>query len=1465
MSPAPLYSYFDAQLLADFIMTSQFPGYDGTNSTAATGDQAPSYSHLNSIAAAFSSSTDDYDSYDNARVRKRRMTVSDDRRGDDVAGFSLPDVSDSLFGMLDQHHSSYSHSQPHHHGQAMASSSLSSLPIPPSLEDPMMNAAIAGGLSINSLAFSQPQYLPDSSDAQSQQQQQQVLSSPTTSSRLSTRKPQSLRVAVGRPRNESSAPNPTTPAMFTPSFMDAVEGAAAAAAGMTSPSVFYSGASPYTHEHSHHHSFSLPSSSMHHSQGTSIFNTDSAAASGSFGSDSVDPATISGASNAASAHSLGAGVFGQGSATGPNGDGGMGAGDDYSAGLHISMNAAAVAAAAAAIGGSASYDDGPANSGAPGTSAFSRVQSAGNATHLLGSSGPSQQAAAGDLGLDINTTLASFASIPGLEPFPTASMDHSFVNSTGSGDCGPYMTMSSEPALFHSMDPSAAHLHHSADHTHFASAAGPGPLNIPGAMVHASGNHMTSPVVGPSASFHSPAVPPRRSRKRAATASSIRSECQAQSAAVVPVSLQRMGSSMGTTGPSSELSACAGPAFNSQAVVTGTGSKTVMVLTSKVAQKSYGTEKRFLCPPPTILLFGDDWQLPSLASCDGSSLLDGSHSQHPGDFLASMPRISVTVPTNDGAGSSASASSECSVAAGSLPESRTAQLEWLARPDPTPKPEPHAPHNPVPTPRAPHEGEPVTGRYVAKQLFINDVDEKRKKVSVKVRLHDPSGQVVLSEFDSRPIKVISKPSKKRQSVKNVDLCIHHGSTISLFNRLRSQTVSTKYLGATRSMSVGGPRPFWFPGGGAEDAQPPSVPGHKAKGPGETTTFVARNSVWDPFIIWIVNTKLGKEEIDAFNARIAENPTPIPGYPTPPTFAMHPQCPPDLEGSGGDQGQIDMDAMGQPQPKAPIPILYNQPVILQCVSTGMCSPVLTLRKVEKGSVAVGSFYGRDPTRDVPGDPVSQLHKVAFEVRIQTQEELPAVTVSPAGLHPSVGSYLTCMGDIVGIHATCDGRQITDEGPGPGKSGAGTGGSPPGHGRKQSKDSGSVGTTSWAEDVGDSAVWTMVGTDCAIYRFDYPPSPDMLVRMRQTAASASNLPPSPTDIAAAAAASAPVHASLALPPTPTSPRGVQDYSSQHSRSRRDSSHHQHHQSHVSLDTIMNEPNTSVAMGGSDFQSGPMDPSFAAAVYGLGMDAAGVDSGVAPSHLISSQTISPGLITNMALPSSDNGGAAHNGRRGNYSAGQLNTPSPGDKMIPIVFKASVQHLPTISPSALEVADRSCGDGYSSMAERSYVTLHGLNFSPDMVVMFDGLPSVFTEFKSPETIVCLGPLASDFAGGSAATRRPGSSDDEGFEDMYTSEGNHQQQLCSPTGSSNGDSAHARSSEEGGSLASPESNTPETQRASSADSTASSATATHIGAQPACKSAKGGKSLTKVPIYLSRSGGSGPTYKTGQFYSMHF
>ncbi|KAJ2640462.1 hypothetical protein GGF40_000110 [Coemansia sp. RSA 1286] len=1276
---------------------------------------------------------------------------------------------------------------------------------------------------------------------------------------------------------------PPTPSMFSPSFANAMESAAAAStmegaaaaaaaaavAGMSSPSIFYNAASPYTPGHAHHHSFSMPGTTQQR-QNTGLFDT--GAPAGSFAREISDTGHAHGSSGAAIPHSIGPAASFRTNTSASSG--GIGADDDYSMGLQITMNAAMAAAM------SGSFDENSHNRNSSTASAFSRVQIPGNVPQMIGNNNIGTGQTPTGLGLDISTTFASFANIPGFDAFPSAPLDrqHNFSQGLAHNDCAgaSYGILSSEPALLGSMDP-AASLHTAVSHSRFISAAGSSFVSSASPSNSAMENPITSPVAGGShGSVCSPApAGTKKSRKRAATVSTIRAEAHQQPqpqlqlqqqqrkmhqpAALVSMSIQ--GSANGSALPclSSESVSYTGPVFNSQAIVKGSGSKVIMVLTSKVAQKSYGTEKRFLCPPPTILLFGDNWKLPVMAD---------QQAAHNGDFAAAMPRISVSVPTNDGPGMLADMSD---VMSGSSSDSRISQLEWLAQPDPSPKPKAHVPHNPVPPVRAPQEGDTITGRYVAKQLFINDVDEKRKKVAVKVRLHDPSGQIVINEFESRPIKVISKPSKKRQSVKNVDLCIHHGSTISLFNRLRSQTVSTKYLGATRSMSVGGPRPFWFP---ARDSDDSVSNGASVNGSSNTTTFVARNSVWDPFIIWIVNTHLGQKEIDAFNERIAANPTPIPGYPTPPTFAMHPQCPPDFDscvpngggcnspGEPGDQIQIDTDSMGQPQPRAPIPILYNQPVILQCVSTGMCSPVLTLRKVEKGSMAVGSFYGRDSSRDVLGDPVSQLHKVAFEVRVQTREELPAVTVTPAGLNTRVGSYLTCMGDIVGLNATCDGRQLaTDNQAGNKPRGS------PGQGRKQAKDGASVGTTSWTEDVGDNAVWTMVGTDCTIYRFDYPLATDIVSQLQQATAASNTLPATPSATESSSMASS--HASLALPPTPTSPSGVKEYG------------HHGSQAQFSLEMMLAEHGSAAVaaavsgIGSSEFQHGAIDPSIAAAVYGIPMPIVG---GGLPGHhhgpgnhrmLSASQALPLGASTSaddqvcvggMENNNGNNGGLTGLSRNGQQSVGEyMNSSSvSSDCMVPIVFKCSIQHPPTVNPSALDGRRRQRdGANVQSTTERSYVSLHGINFTPDMVVLFDGQKSLITELKSSESIVCLGPLPSDFSGPNHRT------------------GTETKPLQHPTSPSASDasSSHAHSSDDVQQLAPMHGGLLQTNRASSAESTAStSSTANSSGTIGGCvaesDASRGtgkGAAVTKIPIYLSRNGGAGPTFKTGQFYTMHF
>ncbi|KAG0243365.1 hypothetical protein BGW41_002253 [Actinomortierella wolfii] len=370
--------------------------------------------------------------------------------------------------------------------------------------------------------------------------------------------------------------------------------------------------------------------------------------------------------------------------------------------------------------------------------------------------------------------------------------------------------------------------------------------------------------------------------------------------------------------------------------------KSVLILTSKVAQKSYGTEKRFLCPPPTTLLLGSNWW----------SVPPGADGK---DAVPQAPKMVISICGEAG--------------------SQHGVIDWT-------QPSEDEPVTPV-----------VTGKCVSKQLYINDADEKRKKVEVLVKLM-MAGDMELGTFASKPIKVISKPSKKRQSIKNMELCIHHGTTISLFNRIRSQTVSTKYLGVSTTSNASSHAPWNFGANNLRDwpgVDPNNDSNSNPVNADGGTCFVARTGSWDPFVVWIVSPGQTRTET------LEEHALRHPGFPPPPAIALN-----------------------SPPPNGPqIPIHYNQPIVLQCLSTGLVSPVMVIRKVDKGSMVLGGGSSGSPSaeydQEAIGDPVSQLHKVAFQI---TGQAAP-----PTFPHTKLqqGTYLACLGDVVGMQRANEGKK------------------------------------------------------------------------------------------------------------------------------------------------------------------------------------------------------------------------------------------------------------------------------------------------------------------------------------------------------------------------------------------------------------------------------------------------------------
>ncbi|KAJ7647147.1 jkappa-recombination signal binding protein [Roridomyces roridus] len=503
------------------------------------------------------------------------------------------------------------------------------------------------------------------------------------------------------------------------------------------------------------------------------------------------------------------------------------------------------------------------------------------------------------------------------------------------------------------------------------------------------------------------------------------------------------------------------------------GERTVIVMSSKVAQKSYGTEKRFLCPPPTAIMIGNSWWSEVNRRGEEPKLCP--------------PRVVVSISGE--------------------PVPQEGSIEWTGS------------SGKSFDISDPPSGTTYTGRCVGKQLFISDVDEKKKKVEALVKITAPATddepERIIGTFPSRPIKVISKPSKKRQSAKNLELCINHGSTISLFHRLRSQTVSTKYLCVSGSGSS-------FKG---SDGAP--LLGLDQRARSTTPSFIARTASWDPFVMYIVDVNKPAGGIDA-----PPPPPPQHDYPSPPPNAIP-------FSNNGSQ----------------IPIYYNQTVVLQCLTSGVVSPVLIIRKVDHQTTVVGGGLqeGAKGVADhycapaeVCGDPVSQLHKIAFEVYDGAR------AMPEPGTPGTSGAFLSCMGEKVNTYRPIDGRQWNgamngsnsptmpgspmSAGPSGGEyfhpstgsaptspsaspdflsndggrvrkpkrgttsAGGGIAKNVPKGGRRRPSSAGSVTSTRrgsgsdsgiasgalWQVDIGETSVWTIVGTDQVRYNFYIPPA-------------------------------------------------------------------------------------------------------------------------------------------------------------------------------------------------------------------------------------------------------------------------------------------------------------------------------------------------------------------------------------------
>ncbi|KAK8858563.1 hypothetical protein IAR55_002792 [Kwoniella newhampshirensis] len=352
------------------------------------------------------------------------------------------------------------------------------------------------------------------------------------------------------------------------------------------------------------------------------------------------------------------------------------------------------------------------------------------------------------------------------------------------------------------------------------------------------------------------------------------------------------------------------------------GERKIVVMSPKVGQKSYGTEKRFLCPHPQASLIGGAWWQKSPDGCIVSPV--------------QPPRVNISLtgeqPVKDAMVSWTNVAGQC--------------LD-----------------DKINTKAMTSGDDPFLGNVAGKNLHISDNDGKRREVKALVTVKSPAKHhagpqgwgmaknmmkevatdEVVGVFESKEIKVISKPSKKKSSAKSGELIISHGSTVALFNRVKSQTTSTRYLSVVPDFT----RITGSDGRPVTGATPPAYSADRNSMPG----FTADANIWESFILWLVDpNKQGGPGL---------GPPPHPDWPNPPANVIAPNL------------------------LAPA-IRYNSTVVLQSLQTGVISPVLVIRRIDSEADAVGmdghvaESPSSLPAGELAGDLVSQLQKVAFEL-------------------------------------------------------------------------------------------------------------------------------------------------------------------------------------------------------------------------------------------------------------------------------------------------------------------------------------------------------------------------------------------------------------------------------------------------------------------------------------------------------
>ncbi|BGP25114.1 hypothetical protein JCM10295v2_004034 [Rhodotorula toruloides] len=505
------------------------------------------------------------------------------------------------------------------------------------------------------------------------------------------------------------------------------------------------------------------------------------------------------------------------------------------------------------------------------------------------------------------------------------------------------------------------------------------------------------------------------------------------------------------------------------------GEKTVVILNPKIAQRSYGNEKRLLAPPPMALLLGTSWW----QSYDVDPTATSPDSPTTSSNFSPFQAYTGSLPTPPSPPHRVQLASEVyiSISTDRVFPKQPATTSWVSD------------EGTAVIERQEEDPPPIAGRAMSKGLAVSVPGELNKDVSTTVNavvtICEPGkGDVesrVWARLMGKPITVISKPSKKRSAAAGGVSGLHHGSLVSLYNRTKTYTGSTRYLCTSGVQSI-------FPLHDWSSMTSPSRARSFAPSDARDTRFVAKATAWDAFVVYAVDTEMEPRQQDP----------PNPTFPKPPLNAVQ----------FADETK---------------PLYYNQTVVLQDLATGVVSPVLVLRRVDNPSLCTGgggpspspaTSSNRSPSPspspspsrphasrpvpagEEPGEPVSQYRPIALQV----------YSPSPGEDKGEKEQFLGVVEEEVGVHSALEGKTFVNGGGGasaprtpttPLSFAAQRAQEEEGRGKRGRRKTATGGTGAAGEgEEGRSRVWTMpLGDHCIFsiaqieverYSFFVPPS-------------------------------------------------------------------------------------------------------------------------------------------------------------------------------------------------------------------------------------------------------------------------------------------------------------------------------------------------------------------------------------------